>query len=585
MTPFQAVLEESFRINKKHTAIQVGAISYTYDALRFDVGVVLENLKRLDVNENTVCNLSGPLSYKFIAILIALHYRNAIVHIIDGEENALDRMMIETKLNIKCQVLDIYFSARVDVGERHGVDADELFAVNQAVSEPFKLDIRGDDPAYIIKTSGSTGEPKYILGKTGSLCHFSMWLRDEYLTANSKVICLLGITFDGIYRALLSTLFAGASVHIPEKPTPITSRENLALIAKCNINIIHATPTTINRCISQIDSRLSVFSAPIILLGGEAVTVELASRLKDVFGHDARVINLYGATETTNAKTYYEYGSSYIGEGDGCLPAGTPIPECSIVIGISDKTKYAKSNEICIITRHAALGYLPKSLPLNKLAFDMSGEEVVYYTGDHGYIDDFNQLRVLGRLDYTVKVAGKFLGFSDIEGMIGECLMQNTLIKIVKELRDLNSGLNVVIDAVSISSDQYLSIKALMLDDIGFSKFNLYLLPNFPLLPSGKVNIEQIAEKIKAGAQLYGLHNKVMLQEKKALLDILKKFRITQININHRLGDMGISSLKSVAIYDEINSLLCNEVEYEIMFNTMTIGDLDVHLNTLEFLK
>lgn len=96
------------------------------------------------------------------------------------------------------------------------------FSVEQVseLKENLPLISNPDDGSYIMFSSGSTGEPKVILGRTKSLSHFIHWEMKEFSLDNkTRISQLAPTTFDVSLRDIFVPLLSGGTVCIPDKET------------------------------------------------------------------------------------------------------------------------------------------------------------------------------------------------------------------------------------------------------------------------------------------------------------------------------------------------------------------------------
>ncbi|MGH9334536.1 MAG: condensation domain-containing protein, partial [Vicinamibacteria bacterium] len=102
----------------------------------------------------------------------------------------------------------------------------------------------GDDPAYIFFTSGSTGEPKGILGTHKGLSHFVAWQRETFdIGPADRVAQLTSPSFDAILRDLFLPLASGGSLVLPDEGMDLGADRVLAWLEREGVTVVHTVPT------------------------------------------------------------------------------------------------------------------------------------------------------------------------------------------------------------------------------------------------------------------------------------------------------------------------------------------------------
>jgi non-ribosomal peptide synthetase component F len=104
--------------------------------------------------------------------------------------------------------------------------------------------VAGDDAAYLVFTSGSTGDPKAILGVHKSLSHFVHWETGEFkLDSNCRTLQLAPVGFDVSFRDIFVPLLVGGTVVIPTRGDILEPRKLFNWIVTHNIQLIHVVPS------------------------------------------------------------------------------------------------------------------------------------------------------------------------------------------------------------------------------------------------------------------------------------------------------------------------------------------------------
>ena len=91
------------------------------------------------------------------------------------------------------------------------------------------IPLEADAPAYVACTSGTTGQPRAILGTHRPLAHFLDWHTHTFgLNENDRFSMLSGLAHDPLLRDIFTPLSLGATLYIPESDY-VQSADQLAV--------------------------------------------------------------------------------------------------------------------------------------------------------------------------------------------------------------------------------------------------------------------------------------------------------------------------------------------------------------------
>ena len=198
-----------------------------------------------------------------------------------------------------------------------------------------------DQGSYIVCTSGSTGEPKAILGCHKGLSHFIRWEIGEFgIDAVARVSQLAPVTFDASLRDFFAPLVAGGTVCIPEADVWSSARRLVEWIARERLTLVHCVPSLFRLMTRELQDRADggavLPDLRYVLVAGEALYGRDVDRWMDLVAGRIELVNLYGPTETTLAKTFHriterpEYAQTIV-------PIGKPIADTDVLIIQDDR--------------------------------------------------------------------------------------------------------------------------------------------------------------------------------------------------------------------------------------------------------
>ena len=284
-----------------------------------------------------------------------------------------------------------------------------------------------DDPACVSFTSGSTGTPRGVLGRHGSLSHFIPWSASAFeLDASDRYSMLAGLSHDPLQREVLTPLQLGAALAIPS-PDEITPTRLAPWMAKSRVGVAHLSPA-LGQILTGVLEHDPGFRLPLLRLAffvGDALTASDVDRLL-ALAPDVRVISYYGTTETQRAVGWAEVGgrgAPRAAPGRDVLPIGPGIEDVQVLV-LSPSGQLAgvgELGEIVVRSPHVALGYLGDD-DLTRSRFVRTGIggglDLAYRTGDLGRFRPDGLIDFAGRGDRQVKVRGYRVEPGEVEGAL-----------------------------------------------------------------------------------------------------------------------------------------------------------------------
>jgi syringomycin synthetase protein SyrE len=273
-----------------------------------------------------------------------------------------------------------------------------------------------DDLAYVLFTSGSSGQPKGVQMAHAALARRLAWLSRAYAVDwRDRSAQATQFTFDPSLIELCLPLIHGGSVALapPGRLLP----ESLADFAvRHGVTIMAFVPSTLNRFLDAVGQR-SDLKLRVACCGGEVLAPELANRFQRETG--ARLFNVYGPTETAIFATAWECELHPL---DAALPLGRPVDDTRIYVLDANLRllPFGVAGEIFIGGDALARGYLDRP-DLDAEAFfedPFRPGSRMYRTGDRGWLGSEGNLYFVGRLDRQVKLRGYRIELGEIENAL-----------------------------------------------------------------------------------------------------------------------------------------------------------------------
>ncbi|AJC20144.1 AMP-binding protein [Pandoraea pulmonicola] len=292
----------------------------------------------------------------------------------------------------------------VQAALRYDAQADAFVPTGQPGAE---LTERG--LAYIMFTSGSTGDPKGVQIGRESVALFAGWVRDDVKPGPAPAFMdQMLFSFDfSLFNWAGALATGGCCVLCPREI--IAERDAFAAyLAATHVNVWASTPSFVRQ--QLLDPAFDHAHLPdlrMFVFGAESLTPTVAEALWQRFP-DVRIVNSYGPTEATCSTTWVEI--------DPVLRAAAPLP-----FPIGRAKPYAEvfidDGEICMAGDHVMRGYLNRpDLNATRL-FERNGKRA-YRSGDLGEIDAQGLVTFRGRRDDQIKMHGYRIELAEVDASL-----------------------------------------------------------------------------------------------------------------------------------------------------------------------
>jgi amino acid adenylation domain-containing protein len=266
--------------------------------------------------------------------------------------------------------------------------------------------------AYVLYTSGSTGEPKGVIVEHRNLANLLHGMTpDLEISPRDAVLQFSALTFDVSVMDMFMTLTAGARLVLATSETLHTPPRLAALLRDAGITIAFLTPAVLGLLPDGDYPRLRV-----LLVGGEELPSVLARRWTRP---GLRLVNGYGPTEATVLSTIADIGP----QTPLPPPIGYPVwpnYQAYVLDPHLNPVPIGVTGELHVGGASVARGYLnrPGLTRERFIADPFRPGGRLYKTGDLARRRPDGSIAYLGRLDHQVKVHGIRIEPGEIEAAL-----------------------------------------------------------------------------------------------------------------------------------------------------------------------
>ncbi|TXC81942.1 non-ribosomal peptide synthetase [Luteibaculum oceani] len=303
--------------------------------------------------------------------------------------------------------------------ENRKKDQLELLNLSVLPEKEYKYQLpKGNQLAYVLYTSGSTGQPKGVEIEHASLMH-TLWSERDILRLSESTVTLqqTNPVFDVALLEFFLPLLVGGKLFIPNHEKVLDFEYLIPLIKNKKVTNFQGTPSLYRSMIEsgvrlEEDHHLSV-----ICVGGESLDPALFKSLRSFVGDRVFIDNHYGPTEASIDVICNQNLRSF---NENII--GRPYPNTEIrILNWQDAIcGVGTPGELCISSPGLARGYRndpEKTQKAFKYHQHLGGKRY-YHTGDLAKWTKEGEIHFLGRIDDQIKIRGQRVELGEISSQM-----------------------------------------------------------------------------------------------------------------------------------------------------------------------
>ncbi len=535
-------------------------------------------IKKGTHNNNEITALLTDSSFiLYTGILAILKAGCAVLPISDGTPNeriftilkdSLTGIIITSRSSLKKARINI--SEISDIGIKIILFDDIDFANIPPLQIIEEKKTSPNDDAYIVYTSGTTGNPKGIVFNHTSILNLCYWYIDFYsITKNDRFTKYSDINYDANIWEIFPALLCGSSIYTISDEIKLDMKRLNNFFENNHISVSWLPTPILEQFLPENNNSLRILTT-----GGD--------RLKNVIRQSYKIFNNYGPAENTVCASVYE-----LNYNEENIPIGKPIANNKIYIlklnGLQ-LLPVGVVGEICLSGSSLSKGYLNDTdLTSKKFVFMEDGTRI-YRTGDLGKFREDGNLEFLGRVDRQIKIRGQRLEIEEIESL---------LIKL--------SGIKEAVVTANVynSSDNNELIAFVVRDDFNLSEsqieeYLLHRLPSFmipsriifiediPLTNTGKINYKKLnAPKVHVQNEVFEFKNEFEKVLAEIWADVLK-IKIELIDSKKNFFEQGGNSINLIQIQRKVNQIFETDIPITSFLKYTSLTKLASYIKELK---
>ena len=508
------------------------------------VGVCLDRSATMVVALLAILKAGGrllPLDPKYPEARLAFMLRDARVAIVLAQQRTLLR-------------LPKHAARSVDLDSDWDASA-------QGRPEYPAVEIGPDNLAYVMYTSGSTGEPKGIAATHRGTVNRLAWMWSAYPFGPGEVCCArtsLGFV-DSVWE-IFGPLLGGA-------PTVIVPDDNLrdverlvTILAECRVTRLVLVPSLLAALLDAtggLGARLP--GLRYCVTSGEALGADLAERFRRAVP-GAALINLYGSTEVAGDVTCYDADAAAPPSG---VPIGRPIWNTRVYVldAWLEPVPMGVAGELYVAGAGLARGYLNRpDLTAERFLADPHNSEPgsrMYRTGDLARWRPDGMLEFLGRADDQVKIRGFRVEPGEIEAALRGHPAVTQAAVVARDDATVGNHLVAYIVPAPGAEPTAPTLRAHLAAFLPeYMVPAVYVvLKALPLTPSGKLDRTALPAPEESGLAALGAYTAPRNSTEVAMAAIWAEvFQVSQVGVHDNFFDLGGHSLMALRLFSLIRA-------------------------------
>jgi amino acid adenylation domain-containing protein len=414
-TCLHRLFEEQVRRTPEATAIEHGDRSLSYGELNGRANGLAQLLRAAGTQPGERVAIAMPRSIELVVAELAILKCGAAYVPVDPTFPA-ERLAFLVADSAAGIILSRRGEELPDLPARR-IDVDGSIA--ESTENP-ALSLTSEVPAYVMYTSGSTGQPKGVVVPHRAVARLVLNNGYARFEPADRVAFAANPAFDATTMEVWAPLLNGGRIVVIDQEALLEAGRFGQTLERHAVNVLWLTVGLFNHYATELGEELRRLRY--LIVGGDALDPRIIGRFL-AGGSPEHLLNGYGPTETTTFAITHEITA--VAEGARSIPLGRPISNTRIyILDVHGRpAPVGVGGEIHIGGEGVALGYLNRpELTAERFVPDPFSSETgarMYRTGDLGRWLPDGTIEFLGRNDEQVKIRGYRIELGEIEARLG----------------------------------------------------------------------------------------------------------------------------------------------------------------------
>ena len=434
-----------------------------------------------------------------------------------------------------------------------------------------RVDCTVDDTAYVMFTSGSTGQPKGVAVSHSNLLNHNYSVIDIFgLTSRDRMLQFGTLSFDLSVEEIFPILLAGGTLVFRPGTVPPSPVELLEHMRANYVSVADLPTAYWHEMVGNINPAELPSSLRLVIIGGEHASNDLIRKWGRI-APKIKLLNTYGPTETTIIATCTERLDTI----------GKPIPNtrCYILDPRMQLCPPGIPGELFIGGRSVSKGYLanPEMTFKSFVPDPFAGEDRMYKTGDMAVYSPEGDIIFLGRDDRQIKIRGFRIELGSVESALRKFSEVENAVAVANTHASTGTKvLDCYISSKNMNLDTE-AIRAKLAEDLPdyMVPKSITLIRKMPITANGKIDIKALPEPRKKSPQAYRRTEPLSATEMQLTLIFERILGMENVNREESFFHMGGDSLAALNLCLEVERLCKVSLSMEELYRHPSIKGLE----------
>jgi syringomycin synthetase protein SyrB1 len=446
----------------------------------------------------------------------------------------------------------------------------------------------GHDLAYVLYTSGSTGDPKGVLVEQHSVLRLFDAVRRQLAFDEHDVWSMFhSAAFDFSVWEIWGPLLSGGRLLIVPREVARAPEAFRELLRAEGVTVLSQTPSAFHGLVAaDLRTGADPGALRLVVLGGEALDVPALRPWIDRYGTDRpRLVNMYGITEATVHASYRRLDRTDL-DRHGPSPIGAPLADLSFhLLGDDGRPPAAgEPGELFIEGPGLARGYLDRpELEAERFVAHVGADGVRHRrlrTGDRVVALPEGGYGYLGRVDDQLKIRGHRVEPGEIEAVLAGHGEVRRAVVVPHDYGDADVRLVAYVQSAAApeSLAAELAARAGELLPAYMCPSRYVTLTELPLTANGKVDKGRLPAPRSAAGPAGPAGTTLGTAERiagiwRSVLDV------PHVGEDEDFFTLGGTSLSLVRMFARVNEEFATDLDITVLIDGATVGALTPHVD------